>query len=260
MGPGGEFTAHMQIHQDSKPKTEGAQAWLRMNGNEKQPGEVSYCDSSYPLGVENPKTVNVCNTGGSEIIREEDCKHAASMLGYPVGTNFQIKDDWINPSTGTSDGVRFAKNCVLINGTVYMNPTDSAMSAAGWEGTPICSRDIYKNGTSATTADAGCEPADDYEPVDTYAECEWAHDCQFGGMFCQEPDFGNELYSTTTAPKGCYRNDATGCYGFNANTDGTVSSTGSTVSMSVVCKLKTYVYTAGNVNIINTTHSDYTGF
>jgi len=201
---------------------------------QRQPGETSWCDTDFPPGK---ASSNEC-IKGKKIIREEDCRHAAKILGHKVGENFEIKDDWVNPNP-------YAKDCFLFNGTVFFNPTESVRTQAdidatrGWKGTPICEHPIYQNGTVGENSDTGC--TGDYEVVDTYAECEWAHDCQFGGMFCQDPNFGNDQYSTLDAPIGCYRNNI-GCYGFNA---GKVKPSAANITgTSPVCRLKGHKFVA----------------
>jgi len=217
---------------DSDPRSsrQPVQTYLKMQKAgqvhaAKQPGEVSYCDESYVMGTANS---NTCLTG-IQIIRQEDCKHAAGVLGLKIAADdkWLINENVVNPST-------HPKNCFLLDDKVFFNPTDS-VRADGWEGQPICSNIIYKNGTSGVDSKASC--TGDYEPITSWKECEWAHDCQWGAMYCQEPEFANDHFTTQDAPAGCYRS-AIGCYGFNKNTAATGKLTGKTA----VCKLKTHTF------------------
>jgi len=233
VGPSGDLhkTQEEDSDSDSRNSRQPVQTWLKMQKagqvhDEKQPGEVSYCDQSYPMGTENS---NTCVTG-NQIIREEDCKHAAGVLGLTVADSNEwlINDDWVNPNT-------HPKNCFLFNDKVHFNPTASNRTD-GWEGQPICQRIIYQNGTKGVDSDAGC--TGDYEPISSYKECEWAHDCQWGAMYCQENTFANDHYTTQDAPRGCYRS-ALGCYGFNK---ATAAVTGTLTEKTPVCRLKTYKF------------------
>jgi len=188
------------------------------------PGEVSWCDTSYPLGT---PSSNSCIKGG-KVTRQEDCRHAANVLNLTTGDSFVINDDWVNPDV-------FSKDCFVFNKTVFFNPTESVRTA-GWQGTPICHYQIYKSGNISIDSHEGCNG--DYEPITTYRECMWAHDCEWGGMFCQETTFGDDTFKTDKAPRGCYRS-AIGCYGFNANT---TAPDGNITGKSGVCRLKSYTF------------------
>lgn len=240
LGAGGELQMQEELQQGEgeaaspaggRAKSRAVEAWLRMTDGgktaAKQPGEVSWCDTAYPLGKADS---NDCNHGKqAKILREEDCRHAAGVLGYTVGApNFNVKDDWENPNP-------YAKDCFMVNDTVFFNPTESTRTS-GWKGTPICEWSIYDNGTAEVDSDVAC--TGDYEEITSYTECEWAHDCQWGGMFCQEPNFGNDHYTTNEAPRGCYRNEL-GCYGFNART---TAPTGNLTGKQAVCRLKSYTF------------------
>lgn len=233
LGPAGELqlrevTPHKPT-KDTERTSSAAQAWLKMTqGGAKvsQPGEKAWCATAYPLGKENS---NECNHGQAKVRREEDCKHAAGVLGLAVGSpNFNVKDDWVNPNP-------YAKDCFVVNKTVFFNPTESTR-ASGWKGTPICQWAIYTNGTAESDSSSGC--TGDYEEITSYKECEWAHDCEYGGMFCQEPEFANDHYQTNDAPRGCYRSKI-GCYGFNARA---TAPTGDLKGKTPVCRLKKYKF------------------
>lgn len=215
----------MQMQEDESPK-ETEQALLKSQGRKtRQPGETSWCDTAMPLGT--PQS-NDC-IKGHPITREEDCRHAARHKGYhqDSGDDFKIKNDWTDNT--------WAKGCVLVNDTkVYFNPTANVVAAGDFKGTPICEWNIYQAGNVSMDKDEGC--TGDYEPIGSYAECEWAHDCQWGGMYCEDPNFGNDQFVTNQAPRGCYRN-VLGCYGWNAATTAPDDSWNLTAK-TPVCRLK----------------------
>jgi len=214
----------VDLHQEEPAQS--TQAMLKMQ----QPGETMYCDETFPRGTANS---NDCGEGANPIYRQEDCRHAATTLGLTMasGSEWLINDDWVNPDS-------YPKNCFFDDAKqqVRFNPMNSN-NTGGYTGQPICELVIYKNGTGGVDSDAGC--TGEYEPITTWAECEWAHDCQWGGLYCQETSFANDHYTTQDAPRGCYRN-AIGCYGFNAVA---TAPSGDLTQHTPVCRLKTYVFT-----------------
>lgn len=222
MGAHGELMMH-KTEGEMQPQTGGKETL-------KPPGETSYCDEVYPRGTDNS---NDCITG-VPIERQEDCRHAAGAINLPTAdpSKWLINDGFVNPNP-------YPKNCFIFQDTVFFNPTESNRTS-GWTGTPICQNIIYKNGTTGLDSDAtsgGC--TGDYEAISSYAECEWAHDCQWGNMYCQITTFANNAFTSQDAPRGCYRNSL-GCYGYNA---ATAAVTGTLTGMTPVCRLSTYVWT-----------------
>jgi len=245
LGPGGEVTMNKEDVDNSDAPLSNSmeqpvQNLLKMqkNGQILKSGipEVSYCDESYPKGTPNS---NEC-IEGIQILREEDCRHAANVSGLEVATNWMVSDTYVNPDP-------YPKKCFIADGTdgdgkVHFNPSDTfSTPMQAFHGTPICQRIIYKNGTAGLDSDAGC--TGDYASVDSYDECTWARSCEWGALFCQVEN-PNDMrnHEVEDAPRGCYR-DSKGCYGFNnKDKDSINADTVLAGGKTPVCRLKTHVF------------------
>merc|ERR1719491_93973 len=234
LGPAGEFTDVTMNREEneisdaslSESKEEPVQALVNMQKTGHRNPEAPYCDEFFKKGKDDS---NDCPLGFIPITRQEDCRVAANVIQSPTATDtdafaWLIDDSFVNPDP-------YPKNCFLAHdGKVHFNPTESNRTS-GWTGAPICERMIYQNGTTGVDSPDGC--TGDYEPITNWEECHWAHDCQWGRMYCEELTFAAAEASRADAPHGCYRNEQ-GCYGFNAET----SITGVLTDMTPVCKLK----------------------
>lgn len=225
LGPGGELT--MNEEENANSDDASSQTLLKTQKTGQRNPEAPYCDEFFKKGTDDS---NDCSSGFVAISHQEDCRFAAAVIESPVATDndtiaWLIDDSWVNPDP-------YPKNCfVASDGKVHFNPTGTNRTS-GWTGTPVCQRLIYQNGTTGEDSSVGC--TGDYEPITSWDECQWAHDCQWGRAYCEEVTFASADATRTDAPRGCYRNEQ-GCYGFNAATAETsITATGKTP----VCKLK----------------------
>jgi len=212
----------------------------KLSPEAKNPGEDAYCDTTYPMETEG---VNECGDGkGTKIIRQEDCKYAAKVLGKTM-SNITKNDDYLNPNP-------YVKECFIENDEVFFNPMDSVHTGV-WKGAALCMMPIYVNGTkgSATPCPAHYELIETKTAGSTagWQECMWAHDCRDGAMSCEERTFANDLYQTDEAPHGCYW-DERGCYGYNDKAE-TALSVDAAMSAkralkTPVCRLKDCAFNA----------------
>lgn len=229
-----------------RQKAGGQQVHLGAGGEllqAKHTSKESYCDFSYSQGTAD---TTGCIDGTTPVDTSTHCMHAAKVMGLKIepgkdGHMFLVAEE---PAV---DGVwspnPFPKECFMFEGTVRFNPTDTDRTT-GFTGTPICQRQTYNAGTPGKDSDVGC--TGDYEPIITSAsktaesahkECLWAHDCEFGGGFCSEPQMVDNSYDSQSAPRGCFR-DHQGCFGFNnAETIGT-----DLTGTKPVCRLKSHVW------------------
>jgi hypothetical protein len=206
----------------------------------------SWCDEYYPLGNENANTCKDKNGGGTlgkKIIDVKDCEHAAAGLNLTfVGS--ENKDPHY-----TNGPAPFPKHCFKLNDEVHFNPSDNYVNyppPGGLTGTPICADVVYTNGTAGTAKDGLCP--DGYELIQTWEECEWAHDCEFGGASCLESNRDNDFYKSNSAVIGCFREWATGtgCFGFNNQAEGDWNPTGqsdwqeATLKTEPICRLSSH--------------------
>jgi len=232
LGPAGELTMNQKESAISATslfqiKEIPVQALLKTQKTGHRNPEAPYCDEFFKKGTDDS---NDCPLHFVAITRQEDCRFAAKVIESPTATDndtiaWLIDDSWVNPDP-------YPKNCFLASdGKVHFNPTNTNRTS-GWKGTPLCQRLIYQNGTTGADSPDGC--TGDYEPITNWEECHWAHDCQWGRMYCEEVTFASADATTADAPHGCYRNKQ-GCYGFNAEAaDTPITATDKTP----VCKLK----------------------
>jgi hypothetical protein len=174
------------------------------------------CDREYKLGAAGS---NDCPAGTVPIVHPEDCERAAALVKNDDGTaaglsvlkkadgnlqNFTIHNGWVNPMPQP-------KNCLVWNGHVYYNPTETIPTA--YEGQTLCEETKYPSGTGNTAAASACPTG--YEAIMTYTECHLAFGCSSGYSGCSMPDFANAArHISTTEPKGCFR-EPNGCFNFN---------------------------------------------
>jgi len=181
------------------------------------------CNRVYKLGTAGSKD---CPTGTVAISHPEDCSRAAALVKKADGTsaglvaanadptkgtaNFTIEDGWQNPRA-------FPKNCMVLNGLVYYNPTEPTPTT--YEGQALCEEAKYPSGKGNTASGSACPSG--YEAISTYNECKTAFGCTSGYSGCEMPDFENAAqHSSATEPKGCFR-EPNGCFNFNwATTEG----------------------------------------
>lgn len=211
----------------------------------------AWCNAYYPLGEER---TNTC-TLGTHINSNKDCIHAAQALNLTIPDKFDTSEWHTNP-------LPVPKACFVTNGTAYFNPSGSDATVTISDGTPICKNLIYTDGTErigslATVNEADLCPSG-YSLIDTWEECEWAHDCEYGGMYCEQVGAANENYQTEDRTPGCFRNHI-GCFGFNSQ-PGQMSTwtdvdASANPGVTPVCKLATHQFTGHPKYGIGTTAS-----
>jgi hypothetical protein len=235
-----------QLHVVAKGELSGAS-----KRQDPQDAQEPWCDLYYPLGIENSNECSDKTGGGKkgEIIDEElDCKEAAAALHLA----FNNSDFLVHDYNYVDIPAPFPKKCFKLGNQIHFNPSGATSPqyppTKGITGTPICADKIYMEGTSALTKDALC--TGDYELITTWEECSWAHDCEYGGMECEEVASSNTDYQSNEAVVGCFRNwaEGEGCFGFNSKPAASWTPGGQsdwkakTLNTTPVCRLKTHTF------------------
>jgi hypothetical protein len=137
------------------------------------------CHDSYILG--SPDT-NDCTDGDlhANIITESPCEKAAEAAGVSQGMpslnlSFNLGDDSLYKETHPRGCFKDKQHNAFFYNPIGYKPTpDGNWTARG--GTPVCTRERYRNGSIQSASDYGC-PAGGYSVITTrgacleYAEC-----------------------------------------------------------------------------------------
>lgn len=181
-----------------------------------------FCKYDFPLGVAGSKATCTDTSEHHIILNEEMCIKAAQEAGASTPHATFDLDHWdfnTHPKgcfykQGCSEDPK--GNCYFFNGVDPMPTGSGAM-----QGTPVCSRDKYKNGTvdSAGAEEAGC--ATGYATIMDEAQCSAAAKClgDCAGVYFRigEANASRHL----DFPQGCFIHkkmdgiDEQGCVYFN---------------------------------------------
>jgi len=200
------------VHLTSEGEVEllesGSRLELRSQDEESvKQSATDMCLYDYPVGLEKTST---CIDGGKNnellIDSEEMCMHAASKAGATtLPGNFRLHSDLekLRPK-GCFKQTCSEAGHVGHGACYFFNPVgDDIPPNASWEGTPICYRPRYQNGTEGVAGSCGdLHPG--YELIDEEQKCRAAAGC------LAEPPAHNFIIGTFNGSKhldyvrGCY--------------------------------------------------------